>query len=87
MVHKFTWNLTRGNFNSSTNELAHYLEAIQVWMGNKFKLNPDKTDFISIGDASIRNSMNSSCLVSLLDNIMESAESVKNIGVILDADN
>ena len=54
---------------------------------NNLKLNPDKMEFIVIGDDQIRSSMNSSFSLNFLSNIMEPAESVKNLGVILDADN
>ena len=54
---------------------------------NKLKLSPDKTEFIVIADDQIRSSLKSSFPVSLLGNIMEPAESVKNLGVILDAEN
>ena len=54
---------------------------------NKLKLNPDKTEFIVIGDDQIRSSLKSSFPVSLLSNSMEQAESVKNLGVILDTEN
>ena len=54
---------------------------------NKLKLNPDKMEFIVIGDDQIRSSLKSSFPVSFLGNIMEPAESVKNLGVILDAEN
>ena len=40
-----------------------------------------------IGEDQIRSSLKSSFPVSFLGNIMESAESVKNLGVILDAEN
>ena len=76
------------NFDSSITELTNCLEAVQAWMGNnKLKLNPDKTEFIVIGDDQIRSSLKSSFPVSLLGNAMEPAESVKNLGVILDAEN
>ena len=52
---------------------------------NRLKLNPDKMEFIVIGDDKIRSFMKSSFPVSFLGNIMEPAESVKNLGVILDA--
>ena len=52
---------------------------------NKHKLNPDKTEFIVIGDDQIRSSLKSSFLVSFLGNSMEPAESVKNLGVFLDS--
>ena len=54
---------------------------------NKLKLNPDKTEFMVIGDDQIRSYLKSSFPVSLLGNTMEPAESVKNLGVILDAEN
>ena len=54
---------------------------------NKLKVNPDKTEFIVIGDDQIRSSLKSSFPVSLLGNSMEPVESVKNLGVILDAEN
>ena len=75
------------NFVSSITELTNCLAVVQAWMGNnKLKLNPDKTEFIVIGDDQIRNSLKSSFPVSLLGNIMEPAESVKNLGVILVAE-
>ena len=51
---------------------------------NKLKLNPDKTEFIVIGDDQIRSSLKSSFPVSLLGKIIEPAESVKNLGVFLE---
>ena len=54
---------------------------------NKLKLNPDKTEFIVIGDDQIRSFLKSSFPVRLLGNTMEPAELVKNLGVILDAEN
>ena len=57
------------NFNSSITELTNCLEAVQPWMeNNKLKLNPDKTEFIVIGDDEIRSSLKSSFPVSLLGN-------------------
>ena len=54
---------------------------------NKLKLNPDKTEFIMIGDDQIRSSLKLSFPVRFLGNIMEPAESVRNFCVILDAEN
>ena len=54
---------------------------------NKLKLNPDKREFIVIGDDKIRSSLKSSFPVSLLGHSMEPAELVKNLGVILDSQN
>ena len=56
-------------------------------VNNKLKLNPDKMEFIVIGDDQIRNSPKSSFPVSFLGNIMEPVDLVKNLGVILDAEN
>ena len=76
------------NFDSNITEMTNCLEDILAWMGNnKLKLNPDKTEFILIGDDQIRSSLKSSFPVSLLGNIMEPAELVKNLGVIQDAEN
>ena len=76
------------NFNSSITELTNCLEVVQAWMGNnKLKLNPDKKEFLVIGDDQIRSSLKSSFPVSLLGNSMEPAELVNNLGVILDAEN
>ena len=68
---------------SSITELTNFLEAVQAWMGN----NKLKTEFIVIGDLETRSCLKSSFPMSLLDNIMEPAESVKILGVILDAEN
>ena len=80
--------LASKNFDSSITELTICLEVVQASMGNnKLKLNPDKTEFIAIGDDQIKSSLKSSFPVSLLGNSMEPAESVKNLCVILDAEN
>ena len=76
------------NFDSSITELTNFLQPFQAWMeNNKLKLNPDKREFIVNVDDQIRSSLKSSFPVSLLGNIMEPAESVKNFGVILDSEN
>ena len=49
---------------------------------NKLKLNPDE-----IQNDQIRSCLKSSFAVSFLGNILEPAESVKNLGVILDVEN
>ena len=76
------------NSDSSITELTNCLDAVQAWMGNnKLKLNPDKTEFIVIGNDQIKSSLKSSFPVSLLGNSMEPAESVRHLGVVLDAEN
>ena len=80
--------MTQGIFNTNITELADCCEAIRVWMrNNKFKLDPDKTEFILMidGNDGNRNSLKSSFHLSLLGNIMGPAESVRNLGVTLDA--
>ena len=58
-----------------------------MWIrNNKLKLNPDKMKFIVIDDDQIRSSLESSFSVSFFGNIMEPAELVNNLGIILDAD-
>ena len=43
------------NFDSSITELTNCFEVVRAWMGNnKVKLNPDKTEFIVIGDDQIK---------------------------------
>ena len=70
--------LVSRNFDPSTTELANCLEAVQAWMGNnQLKLNPDKTEFIVIGDDQIRSSLKSSFPLCFLGNMMEPAELVK----------
>ena len=49
---------------------------------NKLKLNPDKMEFIVIGDDQIRSSLKSSFPVSFLGNIMEPADSVAYVTTI-----
>ena len=58
------------NFESSITELTNCLEAVQAWMGNnKLKLNPDKTEFIVIGDDQIRSSLKSFWIWSQLSDM------------------
>ena len=83
MTHKFTWNLTLGT--SILVSLNWQIALRLSRLGWELKLNPDKTEFIVIGDDQIRHSLTSSFPVSFLGNIIEQAESVKNLGVILDA--
>ena len=54
-----------------SNVISQYRLCINL---NKLKLNPDKAEFIMIGDDQIRSSLKSSFPVSFLGNIMEPAE-------------
>ena len=59
-----------------------------MWMGNnKLNINPDKMEITVNGDRQIRGYLKTSFPVSFLGNIMEPAESVKKLSVILDAEN
>ena len=68
------------NANSNLLELAHCLDAIQSWMtNNKLKLDPDKTEFILIGDKNSRNSLEALFPVNIMGTVVEPATSVKNL--------
>ena len=68
-------------------ESAPCLEAVQVWTDHtELKPNHDKTEFILNGKDCIRDFVNSSLPIILPNNVMEPAESVKSLGVTLDAD-
>ena len=54
---------------------------------DSLKLNPNKDEFILIGENWLRDFLKSSLPVSLLNSGMDAGESVKNLDVILVADN
>ena len=67
--------LDHRNFDSSFAELTECLTCVQNWMaGVKLKLNPEKTEFIIIGDRQARNSISPT-------------DTVKNLGVTFDSGN
>ena len=70
MTHKFTWNLTLGTLILVS---LNWQAVIIIIINNKLKLNPDKTEFIVIGDNQIRSSLKSFFPVSLLGLIMKPA--------------
>ena len=75
-------------FSSSISELANCLDAVQEWMGMvKLKLNPDKTEFIIIGQKKTRDSLKPLFPITLLENSMVLTDKAKNLGVIFDSDN
>ena len=55
--------------------------------GVKLKLNPEKNEFIIIGQKAIRESLAPSFPVSLLQNNISPSVEVKNLAVIFDSDN
>ena len=76
------------NFDSSIEELTECLKSVQAWMvGVKLKLNPEKTEFIIIGQKAIRESLAPNFPVPLLQNNISPSVEVKNLGVIFDSDN
>ena len=76
------------NFDSSMEELTECLKSVQEWMdGVKLKLNPEKNEFIIIGQKAIRESLAPNFPVSLLQNNISPSVEVKNLGVIFDSDN
>ena len=80
--------LDNRNFDSSFAELTECLTCIQNWMaGVKLKLNPEKTEFIIIGDRQARESLTNKFPTQLLGNSISPTDTVKNLGVIFDSGN
>ena len=76
------------NFDSSIEELTECLKSVQEWMvGVKLKLNPEKNEFIILGQKAIRESLTPNFPVPLLKNNISPSVEVKNLGVIFDSDN
>ena len=76
------------NFDSSMEELTECLKSVQEWMdGVKLKLNPEKNEFIIIGQKAIRELLAPNFPVPLLQNNISQSVEVKNLGVIFDSDN
>ena len=76
------------NFDSSMEELTKCLKSVQEWMDSvKLKLNPEKNEFIIIGQKAIRESLAPNFPVPLLQNNISLSVEVKNLGVIFDSDN
>ena len=75
-------------FDRSITELSKCLGTVQKWMDSvKLKLNPDKTEFIIIGDKNTRDSLAQKFPVDLLQSSVIPAEKVKNLGVTFDSSN
>ena len=76
------------NFDSCMEELTECLKSVQEWMdGVKLKLNPEKNEFIIIGQKAIRESLAPNFPVPLLQNNISPSVEVKNLGVIFNSDN
>ena len=78
---------TTSNFSTSINNLQQCLLSVQDWMfTNKLKLNPDKTEFMLIGNKRHREKFNSWLPVEILSNSINPAPHARNLGVNFDAD-
>ena len=76
------------NFDSSMEELTECLKSVQEWMvGVKLKLNPEKNEFIIIGQKATRESLAPNFPVPLLEHNISPSVEVKNLGVIFDSNN
>ena len=74
--------LDHRNFDSSFAELTECLNCVQKWMdGVKLKLNPEKTEFIIIGNRQARESLMQKFPTQLLGNSISPTDTVKNLGV------
>ena len=88
LMHQIYLAVDSRNFDSSIEELTECLKLVQEWMvGVKLKLNPEKNEFIIIGQKAIRELLTPNFPVPLLQNNMSPSVEVKNLGVIFDSDN
>ena len=72
------------NFNSS----IECLKSVQEWIdGVKLKLNPEKNEFMIIGQKAVRESLAPNFPVPFLQNNISRSVEVKNLCVIFDSDN
>ena len=80
--------LDHRNFDSSFAELTECLTCVEKWMdGVKLKLNPEKTEFIIIGDRQTRESLIQKFPTQLLGNSISPTDTLKNLGVTFDSGN
>ena len=79
--------LNPSNVDCKISDLQNTLISVQDWMfTNKLKLNPDKTEFMLIGNRSQREKVASNFPVKILNNSIVPAPKAKNLGVIFDPD-
>ena len=80
--------LDHRNFDSSFAELTECLTCVQKWMdGVKLKFNPEKIEFIIIGNRQARESLIKKFSTQLLGNSISPTDTVKNPGVTFDCGN
>ena len=76
------------NFDSSIAEFTECLACVQKWMdGVRLQLNPEKTEFIIIGDRQARESIMQKFSTQFLGNSISPTNEVKNLGVTFDSGN
>ena len=81
-------NHTIRNFDSNFAELTECLTCVQKWMDDvKLKLNPEKIEFIIIGDRQAKESLIQKFPTQLLGNSISPINIVKNLGVTFDSGN
>ena len=74
-----------GDSAAALNGLQSCLVSVQSWMStNKLKLNPDKTEFLLIGNERQRSKYLSMFPIELLGVKTNPAQSARNLGVIFD---
>ena len=74
-----------GDSAAALNGLQLCLASVQSWMStNKLKLNPDKTEFLLIGNERQRSKYVSMFPIELLGVKTNPAKSARNLGVIFD---
>ena len=79
--------LNQSNFTKSFKNLQNCLVSVQNWMfSNKLKLNPDKTEFMLIGNQCHRNKLLDNFPADILGNSLNPAQFARNLGVTFDAD-
>ena len=80
--------MLRNNFGDSAaalNCLQSCLASVQLWMSpNKLKLNPDKTEFLLIGNERLWSKYLSMFPIELFSVETNPAKSVRNLGIIFD---
>ena len=73
------------NMNSKMSDLQSTLISVQDWMfANKLKLNPDKTEFMLLGNKAQQNKVAPSFPIDILGNSIVPAAKAKNLGVTFD---
>ena len=78
---------TTGDYNSSIDSLKACLNAVNDWMFcNKLKLNPDKTEFLLIGNQIQRKKFSDKFPIEILGNKISPAKTAKNLGITFDQD-